>query len=368
MLDLYDICFIGIGRVGYLALKYFVEKHSDYKILALDSNPLKKEVLNRLNGDIVFETIKSPGEAISKIRGLNLVATALPSSIAYSYVSELLNNGLNVVDVSYIEEDPYTLSETCIRKKVFYIPDAGFAPGFSNLYVGYIQSIHRELDEVAIHVGGIPIKPVEPIYYQITWNPVDLLEEYVRPARIVVNKSIRKVDPLENIVEVNIPNLGLYQGFYSDGLRTLIRNINVRNMFEITIRYPGHLDVMRVLKKLGFFDKEPIAVDNFMIKPIEYTARILEKNLKQTIPDIAILYIVVKTIDKKIYENLSTLIGDVNESATAKYTALVFYKTIDIVINGFEQGIHPLEDFYMFYKDYLEYLMSKGVVFKEQIK
>lgn len=362
---MFDICFIGIGRVGYLALKYFAEKHSDEKILALDSNPSRKQIVSEISSNIVFEKISTPSEVVSKTHGCTLAVTALPSSIAYKYIYELLSNGLNVVDVSYIEEDPYTLEELVNRNKVFYIPDAGFAPGFSNLYVGYIQRIYGLLNEVYIYVGGLPIKPVEPISYQITWNPVDLLEEYIRPARIVVNGVVERIDPLDKTVEVDIPGLGKFEGFYSDGLRTMIRNINAKEMYEVTIRYPGHLNIMRILKRLGFLDKEPVIIDNNIVKPIEFTARILENKIKQTIPDIAILYIVVKT-SEKVFINLSKLIGSVSESATAKYTALVFAKTIEVAYRGLEYGIYPLERLHRFYSEYKNYLIEKSVEVIEQ--
>lgn len=362
---MFDICFIGIGRVGYLALKYFVEKQPGVKILAIDSNPLRGKLVKEISSDIIFETATTLNETIAKTRRCGLAVTALPSSIAYRCVSELVSNGVNVVDVSYIEEDPYLLEEVAVRNKVFYVPDAGFAPGFSNLYIGYIQSIQGLLNEIYVYAGGLPIKPVEPLGYQITWNPVDLLEEYTRPARIVVNGVVKRVDPLDKILEVEVPGCGRFEGFYSDGLRTLIRNIRAENMYEVTIRYPGHIDTIRVLRKLGFLDKNEVTIDNNVVKPIEYTAKILEYKLKQTVSDIAILYIVVKST-KNIYTCLSKLKGELSESATAKYTALVLAKTTNIALRGLETGVHPLEKLHRFYSEFRNYLVSEGVEIVER--
>lgn len=70
----------------------------------------------------------------------------------------------------------------------------------------------------------------------VTWNPRDLLEEYTRPARYVENYEVKAAKPLGSVTIVEVKGLGAFEGFVSDGLRTMLRNIKARNMRELSIR------------------------------------------------------------------------------------------------------------------------------------
>lgn len=351
------IVFIGIGRVGLLALELFHHslEGSRYKVKCIDV--VDKSSLTR-KFNVEFIKAGSPREIASLASNAELACTALPSTAAFPIVKELLTRGVNVVDVSFIREDPYLLDLDAVKKNVFYIPDAGFAPGYSNLVAGYFyRKLGGKLDKLTIHVGGIPVKPVPPIGYVVTWNPLDLIEEYTRPARIIVNNELRLIDPLSVIHHITIDELGTFEGFYSDGLRTLLRNIKAKNMAEITIRHPGHLNAMRLLKTLGFFQEKPIKVDNVFIEPRKVTAKLFEEKLSIKTKDIAILEVVAEKDGRKL-RHLSYLIGGEGKpSATTLYTALVFAKTIDIALKKrIEEGVQPLEKLSDYISEYEQYL------------
>ncbi len=355
-----DLVFIGLGRVGSLALDLLLRLYPGLSVRVVDC--VDKSWVTESYG-VEFHRACTPSEIAGLCRGAYVVATALPSSVAVGVVEELFKRGYSVVDVSYIDVDPYVFQELCIRSKTYYIPDAGFAPGFSNLVVGYIYSRIGELDRVAIYVGGIPVEPVPPIGYQVTWSPEDLIEEYTRSARIVRDYSVVSVDPLKEILSVEIPGLGVFEGFYSDGLHTLLRNIKAREMYEVTIRYKGHLEAMKILRSLGFFDDKPVSVDGYMVSPKRFTACLFREKLRQTIPDQAILYIVV---EKKnlYYRLLSRLVGSLEKPATPYYTALVYTKTIAVALEeDIEPGVHPLEKLHRYYQSYRSYLVEHGVEF-----
>ena len=355
--------FIGLGRVGGLALRLLIEERRDLGIVAIDSAD-RGDLVKRLGGEIKFYRACSPAEIAEIVEGVDLVATALPSSKAYPVIKELLERGHNIVDVSFIGFDPYIFENTCRKHRSFYIVDAGFAPGFSNLILGHIYDRVGKLDRAAIYVGGIPLKPVPPINYQITWSPDDLIEEYTRPARVVVGGAVKVVDPLEKILEVEIPGLGVFEGFYCDGLRTMIKNIEAEEMYEVTIRHKGHLRAIKILRDLGFLDKKTIKIDGYEVEPRRLTAKLFEEKLKQTIPDQAIIYVDVMRGDT-YYRLVARLIGDLDRPATSYYTALIYAKTIMIALdNVIEEGVQPLEKLHHHYHDYLKYLRKHGTSIK----
>ena len=45
----------------------------------------------------------------------------------------------------------------------------------------------REIDSFEYYVGGLPKNPKPPFNYKAPFSPVDVIEEYIRPARMKVN-------------------------------------------------------------------------------------------------------------------------------------------------------------------------------------
>ncbi|PUA33451.1 MAG: hypothetical protein B7O98_03275 [Zestosphaera tikiterensis] len=353
------VTLLGLGRVGYFALKYLTTLKNDVEIVAVDKDPSKASLVKDLN-NVEFVTLKEESNLLKYIRGVDLVMVSLPSSVAYRYLERVLRECVNVVDVSFISEDPYTLSTYVEKCRTFYVPDAGFAPGFSNLLVGEAQEVLSGLDDVEIYVGGIPQEPVPPLGYVVTWNAEDLIEEYLRKARIILDGKLTFVDPLDKILEVDIEGFGRLEGFYSDGLRTLIRNVKARNMFEVTLRWPGHLKAMKLLKQLGLMDKEHVKVDEVDVIPAKFLARLLEMKLKMEVNDVAILEVRASK-DSKRYLSKAILKGTPKEPATTVFTAAVFAVTSQIALTkSLGEGVKPLEELYMFKEEFVTFLNKLG--------
>ena len=358
MFSIGNVVFIGLGRVGFKTLKLFRELIRDTHIYAVDSNPNVGSLISSLD-NVEFHLYKS--EVVNElVRKADLVVTALPSNTAFNIVSNLVKECVDIVDVSFFSEDPYILEDTVSKCNSVFVPDAGFAPGYSNLVVGYAVNLLGSVDSVEIYVGGIPSKPIPPLGYIITWNPLDLIEEYVRPARIVEDFNIKFVDPLETIVEVDLGDLGRFEGFISDGLRTLLRNVKVKKMREVTLRWPNHLSKMKFLRDIGLMSKELINISNVSVKPAEVLAKLLEIYLPKEADDIAIAYVVVR--GSREYSELAVLRGDPENPATPTFTALVHAYTAKLVYEGrVRKGIQPLEKLIEFKSEYEDYLRSKGV-------
>lgn len=358
---MYDLALIGLGRVGLRTVEYLLEKKNSLKILGVDCANRSRVIEERgINIDFLMKC--NPSEIVPYLKGLELVATALPSSVVFDYVEALLKNKFNVVDVSYIGFDPFVFEHTCIDKGVVYVPDAGFAPGFSNLTVGYLYRTLGSLDSVEIYVGGIPTHPKPPLYYEVTWSPEDLIEEYTRKARVVLNGSVVEIDPLSEIKRVDIPGYGVFEGFYSDGLHTLLKTIRAEQMFEITIRHPGHLEKIKLLRELGFFDEKPLDIDGTLVSPKRFTAKLFSTLFKQVSSDEAILYVKVRRGD--LMHSVLSILRREQESATVDFTSRVFAETILLVLEeDLKPRVHPLESLSDHYDKYLKGLREIGVNF-----
>jgi saccharopine dehydrogenase-like NADP-dependent oxidoreductase len=70
------------------------------------------------------------------------------------------------------------------------------------------------------------------------------------------------------------------EAFNTDGLRSLLKTLDVPNMKEKTMRYPTHIEYIKVLKETGFFSNEEIEIGNVKITPIDFTNKLLFKQWK----------------------------------------------------------------------------------------
>jgi len=215
-----------------------------------------------------------------KIGGHDLALGALPGDYGYAALKAAVEAGVDMLDVSFTPEDPRRLDGAAKEKGVTVVPDCGVAPGLSNILVGYGASRLDTVEKAHVMVGGIPEEPVPPLGYTITWSAEGLVDEYVRDVRIIEGGETVVVPALSGLEEIEFSGVGTLEAFYTDGLRTLADSLpDVEEMWEKTLRYPGHVEKVRLLRDLGFFSDEPVKVRGQSVSPRLATARLLERSL-----------------------------------------------------------------------------------------
>ena len=177
---------------------------------------------------------------------------ALPSRLGYGAMRAAIAARRPLVDVSFCAENPLKLDHDAKAAGIAILPDCGLASGISNLIAGEVVARRQPPNELVIMVGGVAQDQSRPYGYVITWSIDDLLEEYVRPARIVSGGRPTTVPVFSGYERVSIDGVGEMEAFYSDGLRTLIDTLpGVREMGEKTLRWPGHADQVKPLVAAG---------------------------------------------------------------------------------------------------------------------
>ncbi|MDP8012134.1 MAG: saccharopine dehydrogenase C-terminal domain-containing protein [Thermoplasmata archaeon] len=324
------ITVLGAGNIGFAIIddlyKDFDVAAVDVSKKALDKLPIEKKYL----GDVVKNK-----EIIERS---DLIISALPGSIAFDAISKLLKMGKNVVDVSYMPEDPYAFKRIVEDNKLFLIPDAGFAPGLSNIISGYLYKTMKKIEKIEIYVAGLPLKRIPPLDYTITWNVEGLIDEYTRKARYIKNGKIVSIDPLENIEPFCISSIGSFESFYSDGLRTMLKTIKIKNIFEKTLRYPSHLEKIKLLKEMGYFSTDEI--DGCV--PRELSIKLFKK-LEIETEDISILLVrgfAKNTKDVFVYDKYDKEKHMTSMSRMTGYTAAIISR---IALENEFKGIMPPE-------------------------
>jgi saccharopine dehydrogenase-like NADP-dependent oxidoreductase len=275
------VIIIGCGKIGSAIAQDLSESMAEAEITVADRRrAAAREVASRIGGEWVALDASNKESIARALEGFDLAVGALPGDYGYGAMESAVEVGVDMVDVSYTPENPLTLDERAKRRGVTLIPDCGVAPGLSNMLVGYAASRLDEVKSAHILVGGIPERPVPPLGYTITWSAEGLIDEYVRPVRIVEGGRVVEVPALSGLEEIDFPGLGRLEAFYTDGLRTLLETFRgVEKMYEKTLRYPGHVEKVKLLRELGLFDEEPLEVEGIEVSPKLFTARLLEKHL-----------------------------------------------------------------------------------------
>jgi saccharopine dehydrogenase-like NADP-dependent oxidoreductase len=144
-----------------------------------------------------------------------------------------------------------------------------------NIILGYHNGRMQVTDFICL-VGGLPAARLWPYEYKAPFSPIDVIEEYTRPARFVQDGKVVVKEALTDPEFMHFDGIGTLEAFNSDGLRSLIKTMpHIPNMIERTLRYPGHIGLMKVLRETGFFSKEFIQVKGQDIRPIDLTSKLL---------------------------------------------------------------------------------------------
>lgn len=239
----------------------------------------------------------SSSEAIKNIiANQDIVVGAVPGFLGFNMLRSVIEAGKNIVDISFMAEDTLSLDGLAKSRGVTAVVDMGVAPGMSHMIVGYVDSLMDETESVVILVGGLPVIREWPYEYKIAWSPKDVIEEYIRPARLIECGKIVEKPALSDLELVDLPRIGTLESFNTDGLRSLLYTIKIPSMKEKTLRYPGYTEKMRMLRETGFFGDTPIEVGGVKIKPIDLTSKLLfpKWELKEGEEELTVMRVMVQ--------------------------------------------------------------------------
>jgi len=376
------ILVLGCGHIGSIAAEDFAENMKSIRVVVADKNEVRsKEVADGIREANVswIQLDAEYNELIDVLEDYDLVVGFLPGKLGYRLSEACINVGKDLVDVSYMSENPLALNEKAVEAGVTIVPDCGLAPGISNVLVGHAAEKLDDVETVHIMVGGIPEERVPPLDYVITWSPENLIDEYMRKAKIVKDGRLVEVEALSGLEEVEFPKVGMLEAFYTDGLRTLLHTIkNVKDMWEKTLRYPGHAERIKLLKALGFFDEERLSVDDVTISPRKLAVKLFVRKLQRPeIRDIVAMKVEVSGIKNNkhvhyIYHLLDRYDKEKGVTAMARTTAYPASIIAQFMLKKIvkEKGVVQLERLGMydeFFSAFLKELKKRGITITEEL-
>jgi lysine 6-dehydrogenase len=208
------------------------------------------------------------------MRGHDAVMNALPYYFNYPVAKAAVAMGLHCTDLggnTEIVQKQKTLHGAARKKHVSIIPDCGLAPGMVNIIAA--EGIRRvgDAESVKIFVGGLPQKPEPPLNYQIVYSLEGALDYYTTPSWVLREGRPERVDALSELEDVEFPSpVGTLEAFHTGGgISTMpwAYRGKVRTMEYKTLRYPGHVAIMRPIREMGLLSLEPVKMKGTEIVP-----------------------------------------------------------------------------------------------------
>jgi lysine 6-dehydrogenase len=373
-----NIIVLGAGMVGSTMAIDLAKKHlvtiTDFNEEALEK-AIKK--CDKLIPEILDVTNKKELQEI--LKPFDLVICAVPGFLGFETLKSIIEAKKNVIDISFFPENSLELDLLAKKYNVTAIVDCGVAPGMGNFILGYYNE-KLQLTDFECLVGGLPKIKKWPFNYKAPFSPVDVIEEYTRPARYVENGHIVVKEALSDVELVNFEAVGTLESFNSDGLRSIIFTMpHIPNMKEKTLRYPGHIEYINVLKKSGFFNEEKIIINGTKISPLDFTSKVLfnEWKLGDTEEEITVMRITLKGVNENgkqktiIYNLHDEYCAKTNSSSMARTTGYTATATANMFLDGLfkEKGVFPPElvgKYEACFNYILSYLKKRNVIYNRE--
>ena len=372
-----NIIVVGAGMVGS-AMAIDLEKNHNVTLTDINIGALQR-AKNKCAG-LSVETLDASNESQlkSRIIDFDLVICAVPGFMGFQTLKWIIEAQMNVVDISFFPENSLDLDDLAKKCGVTAIVDCGVAPGMDNFILGY-HNEKMKLTDFECLVGGLPKIKKWPFAYKAPFSPIDVIEEYTRPARYVENGQEIVKEALTECEYVEFEGVGTLESFNSDGLRSIIYTMpHIPNMKEKTLRYPGHVEYIQVLKESGFFDTEEISINGTSISPLDFTCKVLFKEWKlgEMEEEMTVMRVTLKGINNQgeeeliqydLYDEYDPASRTSSMARTTGYTATA---AANMFLEGLfsEKGVFPPEligkheDCFNYIVNYLE---ERGIHYRK---
>ncbi len=371
------IAVLGAGMVGRAIALDLARTH---EVSSFDVNEKNLRTLYERNPSIEPYTkdLRDFSSYPAWLAPYDAVVTAVPGFMGYECLKAVILSGKNVADISFFPEDVLTLDALAREKGVTVITDVGVAPGMSNLILGYYNE-QFTITNFECYVGGLPQHPQPPFYYKAPFSPIDVIEEYTRPARLKEKGIIVTKPAMTEREMIKFGKLGKLEAFNTDGLRSLLFTMpHIPDMKEKTLRYPGHVDLIVSLQQAGFFNNEPMTVNGTEISPLQFTSRLLVDNWKlgEEEEELTVMKVLVEgekdgKSQRVQYDLLDYYDKETKLSSMARTTGYTCTAALNLITRKLftEKGVFPPElvgKNEKCFRFVLKYLKDRGVKWKKK--
>ncbi len=298
-----SVLVVGAGRVGR-TIVHMLSAEGSYQVRVADAEPAAAA---RVAGEVerveaFAEGVGSRAALLRAMKGCAAVVSAAPFAANPQIAEAAASARVAYLDLTEDVQVTQFVKEIAEKADCAFIPQCGVAPGFVTLAGIHIIEQFDEVDTLTLRVGALPEQPNNRLKYNLTWSTEGLVNEYLHPCEALRDSRLTLVPPLKETEEVVIDGV-TYEAFTtSGGVGTLCHTYEgrIRHLDYKTIRYPGHLELIRFLMDdLGFKDHPeelvaifhrsiPATLDDFVIVSVRglgtSQGRYMEKTYWRRVP------------------------------------------------------------------------------------
>lgn len=232
------------------------------------------------------------------MRGHDGVLSCVPYFFNLGLVKAAIAVGCHFADLggnNTVVRQELALESEAQAAGVAIAPDCGLSPGMASILAGeLLRRIGGKADALKLYVGGLPQNPKPPFNYQLVFSVEGLINEYCEPARILRNGKMTIIEPLTEVESFHMEGFPELEAFHtSGGTSTMPETFEgqVGECFEKTLRYRGHVSMLRSLYDLGLFSSEKRQIDGAMLSPRQMTSSLFLEKLAGDEPELTIMRI-----------------------------------------------------------------------------
>lgn len=295
---------IGAGMMGSAAA-YDMARSPQVESVTLADSDLRRAKnaasrANKLAGGKKVRPVKldaSKESAAAKLmRGHDAALSAVPYFFNAELARAAISAGCHFADLggnNTVVRQEFAMSKKAAKRGITLAPDCGLSPGMASILAGELmRRVGGKADALKIYVGGLPEHPHPPFNYQLVFSVEGLINEYVEPARILRTGKLTTVEPLSEPEEFEVPGFPRLEAFHtSGGTSTLPETFagKVGECFEKTLRYRGHLAVIRGLYDLGMFSSDKRKFGRVEVAPRSVVSKLFQEKFAGNDPDVVIM-------------------------------------------------------------------------------
>ena len=342
-----QIAVLGAGMVGRTIA---LDLAKQFTVTSFDVSKESLQLLIQKDSSVktVVADLRDFNNYPALLNDFDIVVSAVPGFMGYQTLETIIQCKKNVVDISFFAENALQLDALAKANGVTAITDCGVAPGISNLLLGYYNE-KMKVESFECLVGGLPKQRILPFEYKAPFSPIDVLEEYTRPARYVENGHIVTKPALSDAEMIDFEKPGTLESFNTDGLRSLLFTMaHIPDMKEKTLRYPGHINLMQALLKAGFFDEAPVIFNGQPVSPRAFSSALLfnQWKLGATEKEFTLMRVKIASKEETIcYDLYDEYDADTQTHSMSRTTGYACTAAVNLLIHKLftEQGVFPPE-------------------------
>ena len=323
--------------------------------------------------------VKDLPSVTALMRGHTSVMSAIPYYLNAPMAACAVEAGCHFSDLGGNTEivfEQKKLHAAAAAKGLSVIPDCGLAPGMVNILAA--EGIRRldKTEKVKIFVGGLPRHPEPPLNYQIVYSLEGALDYYTTTSWILRGGKRTPVEALSELEPIVFPEpVGTLEAFHTaGGVSTMPFSYEgkVQVMEYKTLRYPGHVAIMRPIRELGLLDNQPIDVKGQQVVPRDlFIAAATPKLLKPMAEDLVALRVEASGTKGGKPTSVAWQLVDYKDT-TRNISAMMRTTGYSLAITGLMQadgrvtrkGVYTPDEA-MPFQPYVDELARRGVVIRE---